>query len=143
MKRVIQELELVGQTPIQNVCADIQYQDIEYCLANRGKSVFYDEHRKIDHITALHETANLDWTYLKNGISFINNKTQDSLFFRRTKINSWYVQTAAHDGNGSFWTCFIDSESVASLLYLFFEESAWFSAVGWHLEPDLFEEYEK
>lgn len=145
LRRTRQELDHIGQIPEQakKVClAGTKYQDIEYCMANRGRFVLYSEHRKIDYVSALHELANLDWTYLNNGISFIDNKTHGSVFFRRTNLNLWYVQTAAHDANGNFWTTTIDSESAFTVLRLFFEESPWFEAVGWHLEPDLFEAYD-
>ena len=136
--------EMVEQIPEQdqNIClSGTKYQDIEYTMANRGRAVFYDEHKKIDYYSALHESSNLDWTYLKNGISFVNNKTGQSLFFRRIKMNFWYVQTAAHNENADFWTANVESGTAFSVLRLFFEESAWFEAISWHLEPDLFEAY--
>lgn len=144
MKRTSQELNYIGQIPIEAQKTSVncvKCWHMEYCMANKGRTIFYAEHKKIDYESALRELSKLDWTYLNNGISFINSKTQSSLFFRRTKLNLWYVQTAAHDHNGNFRTAVIDSNNVFSWLRLFFEESPWFEATGWHLEPDLFEVY--
>lgn len=122
----------------------IEYQDIEYCMANRGRAVYYSEHKSIDCCSAVHEMSNLDWTFSKNGISFINNKTDQSIFFQRLNLDSWYVDTAEKGEGGFtgyFWAATIDTASALAVLRLFFEESDWFSAVTWHRSPDLFERY--
>jgi len=144
LKKDRQEINIISQMPeqVQKTClAGTKFLDIEYCMANRGRFVSYLEHRKIDYTNAAHELANLDWTFLKNGISFIDNKNASSVFFRRTELDSWYVQTSAHDIYGNFWTAILDSEYAFLVLRLFFGESRWFEAVSWHLEPDLFEAY--
>lgn len=120
----------------------IEFQDIEYSMSNTGKSVSYFEHRQIDLQTALNETKNLDWTFLDNGISIINNKTDDCVFFRRVALDKWYVDTPIRLPRfmGLFWASYIDENTVESILRLFFEESDWFCTTHWHEAPDLFEE---
>lgn len=137
----IQEFDIVPiESQIQN--KKIEFQDIEYSMANTGKSVNYFEHRQIDLQTALNETKNLDWTFLDNGISIINNKTDDCIFFRRVALDRWYVDTPIRLPRfaGLFWASYLDENSADTILRLFFEENDWFCATNWHEAPDLFEE---
>lgn len=131
-------IHIESQTPDQK----IEFQDIEYSMLNTGKSVSYFEHRQIDLQTALHETKNLDWTFLDNGISIINNKTDDCVFFRRITFDKWYVDTPIRIPRfrGLFWASYIDERTIDVILRLFFEENDWFCAIHWHESPDLFEE---
>ena len=62
---------------------DTKYQDIEYSMHNRNKCVYYSEHKQVDLQLAISETKSLDWSVLKNGISFHNNKTDQSIFCHR------------------------------------------------------------
>lgn len=139
--RPVQEYDIIPLS-FQKQDTAIQYQDIEYCLSNRGKSVYCSEHRKIDFQNALHETKNLDWTYLDNGISLVNNKTSDCIFFRRVDLDKWYVDTPIRIPRfaGLFWASYIDESIVESILRLFFDECDWFSVIHWFEAPDLFEE---
>ena len=79
---------------------------------------------------------------LDNGISIINNKTDDHVFFRRVTSDKWYVDTPIRlpRFSGLFLASYIDENTVESILRLFFEESDWFCATHWHEAPDLFEE---
>jgi hypothetical protein len=137
----IQESSIV---PIESQTPDvkIEFQDIEYSMANTAKSVSYSEHRQIDLQTALHETKNLDWTFLDNGISIINNKTDDCIFFRRVALDRWYVDTPIRLSrfSGLFWASYVDENVVEVILRLFFEECDWFGVTHWHEAPDLFEQ---
>jgi hypothetical protein len=137
----IQEFNI---TSIESQTLDkkIEFQDIEYSMVNTAKSVSYFEHRQIDLQTALNETKNLDWTFLDNGISIINNKTDDCIFFRRVALDRWYVDTPIRLPRfaGLFWASYVDQSIVEVILRLFFEENDWFCATNWHEAPDLFEE---
>ena len=113
-------------------------------MVNRGKAIYYKEHKGIDYYAAMHEMSNLDWTFSKNGISFINNKNDCSVFFRRINLDSWYIETAEKIGGqfaGYFWGATIDSSSALVVLRLFFEENKWFEAITWHRTQCLFEEH--
>lgn len=137
----IQELEISPiELPIQD--RKIEFQDIEYSMLNTGKAINYFEHKQIDLQTALNETKNLDWTFLDNGVSIINNKTDDCVFFRRVAFDKWYVDTPIRlpRFTGFFWASYIDENTLEAILRLFFEESDWFCATHWHEAPDLFEE---
>lgn len=146
MKHVKQELVQFDEKVAQSqtlAMSCTEYQATEYCMVNRGKTVCYGEHKSIDHCGAVHEMSNLDWTLSKNGISFINNKADRSVFFRRLNLDSWYVETAEKDMGGFtgyFLSATIDTASALAVLRLFFEESDWFGAVAWHKNSGLFEE---
>jgi len=141
MKNIqVSEYDMFDQSQIQS--QKIAYQDIEYCMANTGKSVSYSEHRKIDLQTSLSETKNLDWTYLDNGISIINNKTDDCVFFRRIDSDKWYVDTPIQlpKFDGFFWATYADESTVEAILKQFFAECDWFCVTHWFEAPDLFEQ---
>lgn len=139
----LKQILVQSEETIQNlVLAGTEYQDIEYCMANRGRVVYDDEHKSIDYLGAVHEMSDLDWTFHDNGISFTNNKNEHTVFFRRTKLDLWYVETP--DKTGEYfseycWVSILDTESALHVLKLFFEESRWFEAVSWHRAPCLFE----
>lgn len=136
----IQEFDIIP-IELQTTDKKIEFQDIEYSMINTGKSVSYFEHKQIDLQTALNETKNLDWTFLDNGISIINNKTDDCIFFRRVALDRWYVDTPIRLPRfaGLVWASYIDENSADAILKLFFEENDWFYATSWHEAPDLFE----
>ena len=135
---------LEGTTPQQ---INIQSQqkdseDIIFCMANTGQFVPIGQHKHIDIDQALEKTKNLDWTFRKNGISFINNKTEDNLFFCRVDSNKWYVDTPIRiqRAEGLFWASFVDESTVKKILELYFAGADWFGATHWHESPDPFED---
>jgi len=115
-------------------------QNIEYCVANTSQFVPISQHRHIGLDEAITNTSNLDWTYRKNGISFINNKTDDSLFFCKIDSDNWYADTPIRltRYDGLVWTAVVDQQIMKKLLELFFAESDWFSATAWTEAPDPF-----
>lgn len=151
MKHILTKVaKSLNQKTLQEYSADTKetqtqdqtkkYQDIEYCLCNGGRSVYHSERKKTDLQKALYETRNLDWTFSKNGISFINNRTGESVFLRRTSINNWYIDTAIKPEKfTNFWASNIDGESIQNILELFFEEVDWFGTIRWVESPDPFE----
>jgi hypothetical protein len=113
---------------------ETKYQDIEYCMLNRHKKVFYDAHTKIDFQTAKNELKGLDWTYTKNGISFYNNKKDESLFCHRLQKEKWLVATPIKVGvcwTGYEWVASPGIDSIIYTLRLFFEETPWFHTLSW------------
>jgi len=116
------------------------YQHIEYCMANTSQFIPISQHRHIGLVEAITNTSNLDWTYRKNGISFINKKTDDSLFFCRMDSGNWYADTPIRltRYDGLVWTAVVDQQTMKKLLELFFAESDWFSVTVWTEAPDPF-----
>ena len=118
----------------QSTNTDDKYQDIEYCMLNRHKKVFYDAHAKTDFRKAIIELKGLDWTYAKNGISFINNKTDECFFCHRLGNEKWLVTTPIKsDGGwtGYEWVSYPNIDSIIYTLKLYFEENPWFHTLSW------------
>ena len=117
-------------------------QDIVFCMANTGQFVSIGQHKHIEVTEAVSKTKNLDWTFRKNGISFINNKTGDNLFFCRVDSDKWYADTPIRlaKTDGLFWASFVDESTMEKMVTLFFAEADWFSATHWHESPDPFED---
>ena len=118
----------------QSQDTDIKHQDIEYCMCNRNKIVYYEDHVQVDLQLAITEFKNLDWTYLKNGISFHNNKTDQSLFCHRIKEDSWLAQTPIRiEGiwTGYQWVSYPDTIMIINVIRLYFEEMPWFHTLSW------------
>jgi len=150
IKNPIQKRCTLKQIEDQNcrqdeTAVEVKYQDIEYCMHTTHKTVYWEDHVRIDYQKAFYEMLSLDWTCLKNGISFYNNKTDENIFFRRLKENYWYADTTIKI-NGkwteSCWTAYIDSEAAFCTLRLFFEEASWFDSLKWVEGPGLFLEIE-
>ena len=119
---------------IQTTRTDIKYQDIEYCLHNRNKSVYYNEHKQIDFQLAVAELESLDWALSQNGISFHNNKTDQSIFSHRLAEDKWLVLTPIKtDGvwTGYEWVSYPDTASLINVLKLYFDEIPWFNTLTW------------
>ena len=126
--------DLDSSLQIQLTRTEVKYQDIEYCMLNRHKKVFYDAHEKIDFNRAVNELKSLDWTYAKNGISFINNKTDDSIFCHRLGKEKWLVTTPIKSKGvwtGYQWISYPDIDSIINTLKLYFEEIPWFHILSW------------
>lgn len=116
-------------------------QNIGYCMANTGQFVSSTQHNHIELDEAVSRTCNLDWTYRKNGISFINNKTGDSLFLCRMDYDKWYADTPIRlpRYDGLVWISVVDQITMERLLGLFFAGSDWFSSTSWFDSPVPFE----
>jgi len=113
---------------------DIKYQDIEYCMHNRNKTIYYDAHKQVDIQLAVAELTSLDWTLPKNGISFHNNKTDQSIFSHRLAEDKWLVLTPIKvDGvwTRKEWVSYPDTASLINALNLYFEEIPWFHTLTW------------
>ena len=118
----------------QQTSTDIKYQDIEYYMHNRNKMVYYDEHKQVDLQLALAELKSLDWTVSQNGISFHNNKTDQSIFSHRLTEDKWLVLTPIKiDGvwTGKEWVSYPDTDVLINVLKLYFEEIPWFHSLTW------------
>jgi len=117
------------------------YQHIEYCMANTSQFIPISQHRHIGLVEAITNTSDLDWTYRKNGISFINKKTDDSLFFCRMDSGNWYADTPIRlpRYDGLVWISVVDQITMERLLGLFFAGSDWFSSTSWFDSPVPFE----
>ena len=114
--------------------SDIKYQDIEYCMHNRKKIVYYNEHKKIDFHLAVDELKSLGCTLWQNGISIYNNKTDQSIFCHRLVEDKWLVFTPIKtDGiwSGYEWVSYPDTASLINVLKLYFEETPWFNTLTW------------
>ena len=136
---------LLEGTSSQQVSIQSQQKDSEdiiFCMANTGQFVGIGQHKRIECTDAVLKTKNLDWTFRKNGISFINNKTGDNLFFCRVDSDKWYADTPIRLANteGLFWASFVDESTMEKMITLFFAEADWFSATHWHESPDPFED---
>lgn len=111
-------------------------------MANTGQFVSFSQHKHIELDEAISKTSKLDWTYRKNGISFINNNTNDSLFFCRMDSQKWYtdtpIQLSKYDG--LVWTSIVDQPTMEKLLESYFAEGDWFSLTGWVESPDPFQD---
>ncbi len=126
----------------QTLANTTSYQDIEYSMANTGQFVSIGQHKHIELEDAKSKTKNLDWTFRKNGISFINNKTGENLFLSRMEYDKWYADTPIRipSYEGFFWTSFVDLNTMERLLDSFFAEDDWFSVTHWSESPGPFEE---
>ena len=135
---------LKGTTPQQESVQSQQKdcQDIVFCMANTGQFVGIGQHKHIEAIDAISKTKNLDWTFRKNGISFINNKTGDNLFFCRVDSDKWYTDTPIRLAkiDGLLWASFVDESTMEKMIILFFAEADWFSVTHWHESSDPFED---
>ena len=113
---------------------DIKYQDIEYCMHSRNKTVYYNRHEQIDFQLAISELKSLEWTLSQNGISFHNNKTDQSIFCHRLTEDKWLVLTPIKtDGvwTGYEWVSYPETNSLIKVLKLYFEENLWFYSLNW------------
>ncbi len=129
----MKELKKVSSFTHQYVGPDFKYQDIEYCMLNRNKKVFYDAHAKIDFQNAIKELKGLDWTYAKNGISFINTKTDEGFFCHRLGKVKWIVTTPIKnngDWTGYQWVSYPNIDSIIRTLELYFEGRPWFNTLS-------------
>ena len=103
-------------------------------MHNRNKTVYYDAHKQVDLQLAIAELQSLDWTLPKNGISFINNKTDQGIFSHRLSKDKWLVTTPIKANGiwtGYEWVSYPNTESLINLLKLYFEETSWFQSLTW------------
>ena len=82
------------------------------------------------------EMKNLDWEYENNYIAFDNKKTKEYVQFIRLGQDKWYADIPINDGkdwDGYTWSCYSDSETIVSMMRLFFEEVPWFGMLSWKM----------
>ena len=120
----------------QNTISDVKYQDIIYYMQSREKIISYKDHIRIDFFKALQEMQDLDWTYERNDIIFNNNRTKETVLFKRKEADKWYAEVPIFTGivwDGYTWSCYSDSKSIFNTLQLFFDEVIWFHSLPWKM----------
>ena len=123
------------QIVAQDQETDAKYYNFIYTMDNRNKSVFYNQCAQIELPKAIAELNGMDWTYVKNGISFINLNNDDGIFGHRVEQNKWHITSPVKE-NGEYygyqWSSCTDHESLLHTMRLFFEESSWFETQRWN-----------
>ena len=123
---------------------DVKYQDIIYYKYDGRENIKSNDNIHIDFLRAMSEMKNMPSCVNSNDhyfIGFDNKKMGDIIQFIRLNENKWYADVpirAGLDWDGYYWGCKIDTETLASILCLFFEEAGWFRMMdGWTMRRQM------
>jgi hypothetical protein len=133
------KIQGLGNFITQDTQSDIKFQDIIYYSWNGKKEIKSDSNIKIDFIGAMNEMKNLDYTFDKNFIGFKNLKNNNLVQFSRIQEDSWYADipiNAGYNWDGYYWAGYSNTETIANMLKLFFEEVSWFDSISWVMRRD-------